>query len=39
MENRLKLNIKMFWKINFEAINVLQKANLNENLLKKSTKL
>ena len=23
----------MFWKISFESINLLQKANLNENLL------
>ena len=23
----------MFWKVNFESINLLQKANLNENLL------
>ena len=33
MENRLKPNIKMFSKISFETINLLQKANLNENLL------
>ena len=33
MENRLKPNIKMFLKISFKAINLLQKANLNENLL------
>ena len=25
----------MFWKINFEAINLLKKANLNKNLFKK----
>ena len=25
----------MLWKINFEAINLLQKANLKENLLSK----
>ena len=30
MENRLKLNIKMFQKINLEAINLFQKANLNK---------
>ena len=30
--NRLKLNVKMFLKISFESINLLQKANLNENL-------
>ena len=29
-------NIRMFRKIDFEAINLLQKANLNENLLSKT---
>ena len=29
-------NIRMFWKINFEAINLLQKANSNKNLLQKA---
>ena len=29
----LMKNIRMFLKINFEAKNLLQKANLNENLL------
>ena len=33
MGNRLKLNINMFKKISFKDINLLQKANLNENLL------
>ena len=32
MENTLKSNIKIFKKINFEAIDLLQKANLNKNL-------
>ena len=36
MENRLNLNIRMFWKIDFETINSLQKANLNKNLLSKA---
>ena len=39
MGNRSKLNIKCFensaLKINFEAINVMEKANLNRNLLLK----
>ena len=32
MENTLKPNIKIFKKINFEAIDLLQKADLNKNL-------
>ena len=32
MKNRLKLNIRMFLKINFEAIIIIQKTNLNKNL-------
>ena len=33
MGNRLMLNIKMFLKISFYAVNLLQKANSNETLL------
>ena len=33
MNNGLKLIIKMFYRISFEAINLLQKSNLNQNLL------
>ena len=34
----LMKNIKMFWKISFEALNLLQKATLNKNLNEKNHK-
>ena len=36
MEKRLKINIKMFWKISFEAIDLLKESNLNKKFNSKS---
>ena len=33
LESSFDKNVRMFCKINFEAINLLQKANLNKSLL------